>query len=700
MFFMKIEIKDIIYINKIGKWILLLLPLFLFSCTEDSNGTGSVDSDGTAIIRLTVRPNDATQVTRTSSSTESKVSNLYILVFNSSGKVVGTKYSSTTDTTVSITTRQGTNYTIYAVANTGNSAFFQGVGTLTQFKKMLTTVDVNTYPLMCGSLSGQSVSQSSVTIGGLKLTRLFAKVTLNVTAATGITITGYQFCNVATSAYLNRDTVAGITWGNKTAVTASSISGVKCYMYGNPQGTVTHTDQIYKTQSAPSNASYILITAKGYNSSYTSTYKIYLGSDNSSDYNVYRNYSYTYNITLNNLYGGADTRVTISNISATNQTASNCYILNPGGNSIGIPVSRANEDGTTRLSSTTSGWTCGLLWTDNSNVLSSSGAVASIIADVANGRIIVTSGTASGNAVIYVKDSSGNIAWSWHIWVTSYNPNTTNETINGFVWMDRNLGAQATATGVAGNSFDKCGGLFYEWGRKDPFPQCNTSIITSSLDDWTTVSTGGEIPIYGFNMPDYSKDNLNTNLIPNCSYIKRTDASSQPILYVDQLLYSIKYPLLFFSNWTGSKATQVAAYSEVGGMNSWGGEYNQQKSVYDPCPYGWRVPSGKKSSSSFVSPWSSWVNSPAHNVSNYAMGSWNNGTSGYYPAQGVLGWSVHTGTTSYIRTGDGIYVWTASLSQNTSHPYAIHINFGNNMDSGYAGNDASAGFAVRCVKDQ
>ena len=117
---MKIEIKDIIYINKIGKWILLLLPLFLFSCTEDSNGSGSGDSDGTAIIRLTVRPSDATQVTRTSSSTESKVSNLYILVFNSSGKVVGTKYSSTTDTTVSIATRQGTNYTIYAVANTGN----------------------------------------------------------------------------------------------------------------------------------------------------------------------------------------------------------------------------------------------------------------------------------------------------------------------------------------------------------------------------------------------------------------------------------------------------------------------------------------------------------------------------------------------------------------------------------------------------
>jgi hypothetical protein len=459
--------------------------------------------------------------------------------------VVGTKYSSTTDTTVSIATRQGTNYTIYAVANTGNSAFFQGVGTLTQFKKMLTTVDVNTSPLMCGSLSGQSVSQSSVTIGGLKLTRMFAKVTLNVTAATGITITGYQFCNVATSAYLNRDTVAGITWANKTAVTASSISGVTCYMYGNPQGTVTHTDQIYKTQSAPSNASYILITAKGYNSSYTSTYKIYLGSDNSSDYNVYRNYSYTYNITLNNLYGGADTRVTISNISATNQTASNCYILNPGGNSIGIPVSRANEDCTTRLSSTTSGWTCGLLWTDNSNGISSSGAVASIVADVTGGRIIVTSGTVSGNAVVYVKSSSGNIAWSWHIWVTSYDPSTTYITTNGYKWMDRNLGATTNTPGLVTTS-----GFLYQWGRKDPFP--NSASLTSSVEP---TLYGGTVSI--------------STSIPSSTNLEN----------------SIQNPLTLYSSNSGLFDWYTTT-SGNGNNSLWA----SSKTIYDPCPPGWKVP--------------------------------------------------------------------------------------------------------------
>ena len=544
MFFMKIEIKDIIYINKIGKWILLLLPLFLFSCTEDSNGSGGGDSDGTAIIRLTVRPSDATQVTRTSSSTESKVSNLYILVFNSSGKVVGTKYSSTTDTTVSIATRQGTNYTIYAVANTGNSAFFQGVGTLTQFKKMLTTVDVNTYPLMCGSLSGQSVSQSSVTIGGLKLTRLFAKVTLNVTAAAGITITGYQFCNVATSAYLDRDTVAGITWANKTAVTASSISGVTYYMYGNPQGTVTHTDQKNKAQSAPVNASYLLITAQGKSSSQV-TYKIYLGSDNVSDYNVLRNYSYTYNITLNSLYS-VDTRVTLNNV--VTQVTSNCYIMNPVGDVIGIPVSRANEDGTTRLSSTTSGWTCGLVWTDNSNGLSSSGTVASIVADVANGRIIVTSGNAKGNAVVYVKDSSGNIAWSWHIWVTDTPSSYT--TSAGYTFQDRNLGAITTAPSLATTL-----GFTYQWGRKDPFP------------GQASYNTGTEQSIYGGSI----------------SYVPVPSSSNN-------LSYSIQHPnYLMYS--TSSDPSKWNWYSSDGTCNFylWNTSAGK-KALYDPCPPGWRVP--------------------------------------------------------------------------------------------------------------
>jgi len=656
------EMKDRMQINKIGKWILFLLPFFLFSCTDDSNSNGGGNSDETATLRLTVHPSDATQVTRTSLSTESKVSNLHILVFNSSGELVSSKYSDTADTVVNVATRQGTNYTIYAVANTDNSAFFQGIATLTQFKKMLTTLDANTYPLMCGCLTGQSVNQSDVAIEGLKLTRLFAKVTLNVTAATGITITSYQFCNVATSVYLDRDTVAGITWANKTAVAASSISGVTCYMYGNPQGTVTHTDQTYKVQGAPSNASYVLVTAT--QSNVTATYKIYLGSDNASDYNVYRNYSYTYNITLTSLYT-ADTRVTIGS-SATTQTSSNCYILNPGGNSIGILVSRANADGTTRLSSTTTGWTCGLLWTDNSNGLSSSSAIASIVADAANGQVIVTSGRAEGNAVIYVKDSSGNIAWSWHIWVTSYNPNaSTNGTTYTYTatdgtssstntFMDRNLGAKNATQGDVGTF-----GFYYQWGRKDPFP---------GPASWSASNSYNSQPIYNEtgNQLTELADNTGTGVI-------RESVTSA---YSNYLSMSIQHPLTYY---TGTDWYSTSIHADL-----WGGiasGTSTTKTVYDPCPFGWKVPSVNSSLSPLYG-----LSFTLNNNGYY------NASVGYWPS---IDCRDPNSAIIHPSLGSITYNWLASYNSVTTGIFWCEASSNNTLS------DVSRAYGapVRCVKE-
>ncbi len=76
-----------------------------------------------------------------------------------------------------------------------------------------------------------------------------------------------------------------------------------------------------------------------------------------------------------------------------------------------------------------------------------------------------------GNALLAVKDISDNILWSWHIWIpeTAITTVDATGTIGGVV-MDRNLGALVVAvdgeTEVNPLSF----GLFYQWGRKDPFP--------------------------------------------------------------------------------------------------------------------------------------------------------------------------------------------------------------------------------------
>ncbi len=91
--------------------------------------------------------------------------------------------------------------------------------------------------------------------------------------------------------------------------------------------------------------------------------------------------------------------------------------------------------------------------------------------DNLTGYITLNTGSVHGNALVAVRDITGKILWSWHIWVTDYNPNTEGATdiYKGAEFMDRNLGAlnaySATNTEF-GNS-----GLRYQWGRKDPIDE-------------------------------------------------------------------------------------------------------------------------------------------------------------------------------------------------------------------------------------
>ena len=75
-----------------------------------------------------------------------------------------------------------------------------------------------------------------------------------------------------------------------------------------------------------------------------------------------------------------------------------------------------------------------------------------------------------GNALVAAKDASGKILWSWHIWVPATPVTTANfGGIMGVDLMDRNLGAlvatEATDAQIDPTSY----GMMYQWGRKDPF---------------------------------------------------------------------------------------------------------------------------------------------------------------------------------------------------------------------------------------
>lgn len=155
-----------------------------------------------------------------------------------------------------------------------------------------------------------------------------------------------------------------------------------------------------------------------------------------------------------------------------------------------------------------------------------------------------------GNALIAAKDSEGNILWSWHIWVPSTTiTSSTYGDVSKVRMMDRNLGALVIAEGDADNDIavESCG-LFYQWGRKDPFPG------------------PGSLP-GGYDAP-MAKVNGSIGTRGQTSYTVIN-----------------KYPNSFVV--TGSPESDATKdWSSDHSASLWGSVKNEN----DPCPPGWKLP--------------------------------------------------------------------------------------------------------------
>lgn len=131
-----------------------------------------------------------------------------------------------------------------------------------------------------------------------------------------------------------------------------------------------------------------------------------------------------------------------------------------------------------------------------------------------------------GNALIAVKDEIGTILWSWHIWMSDFDPTATaHKYKSGNLVMDRHLGATISTV----NSFeekDRAAGTLYQWGRKDPM----VSITINEIR-------------YGFET------------------VEESLASPMAFVMGDKWAYDFNETL-----WS-----------------------SEQKTMYDPCPPGWMV---------------------------------------------------------------------------------------------------------------
>lgn len=181
------------------------------------------------------------------------------------------------------------------------------------------------------------------------------------------------------------------------------------------------------------------------------TYRFYVGGNLTDDYNVYQNYDYEIKAEITGV-NTFDKRVTSKNFSYSENA--NSFLVAPEEGKVlsfspynvpGVDVEGTGivykdqliEDRYSKIADVK------LIWQTSNNL---------ITVPHGQGMVTVTSNTAgiSGNALIGAYDESGNILWSWHIWVTPYagiiNDNETSpmigtrHTYNNQEWMDRNLG--------------------------------------------------------------------------------------------------------------------------------------------------------------------------------------------------------------------------------------------------------------------
>ena len=320
--------------------IISAISLTVLSCASESDLNKGLQGDVALKINMQV-PLQTSVSTRTTtlSGNESTVNDITILIFNSDKdkQLIGYGYSANPTSTgtntyqMTVNTREATGCTVYAVANAGASAF-ASVNTLNEFKQQSVTLssasdlDSQSSVVMQGILTtSQDITSSTQTLETtIPLYRLCTKMNFNIIPSSDIKITGYQLHEVPASSYIaDRSTEATPVYNPSSsykdfdAVTENSPTAGNevtdtYYIYENLAGKVTasNTAKARNSTNAPATASYLDVYATGTN--WKSTYRIYLGGTGTTDYtnyNIPRNYNYTYmiNITGSGIY---DVRVT------------------------------------------------------------------------------------------------------------------------------------------------------------------------------------------------------------------------------------------------------------------------------------------------------------------------------------------------------------------------------------------------------
>lgn len=205
----------------------------------------------------------------------------------------------------------------------------------------------------------------------------------------------------------------------------------------------------------------------------------------------------------------------------------------------------------------------------------------------------------NGNVMIAAFDQAGSIIWSWNIWaVENYDAELKARNVGRFVVMDRNLGAFAGVEASRESNPIKAAysiGHYYQWGRKDPLPAAS-AFSANQTPKWG-------LPTYT-DIPEYQKDGgliFTENRVDNVYCMGGGDFTLEQA--VDA---AVKHPHKSMANGQSDNndpyhwATPPLASGEktrttperTHWRTLWGSidGYNSVKTIFDPCPPGWKVP--------------------------------------------------------------------------------------------------------------
>ncbi len=245
--------------------------------------------------------------------------------------------------------------------------------------------------------------------------------------------------------------------------------------------------------------------------------------------------------------------------------------------------------------------------------------------EYSNGYIYFTTDGTEQNALIAAKevtvDNFGNesafILWSWHLWITNYDPENELNQYNVLgsdnteglpgtwampaTWMSRNLGAMHE--GNTGNYDDvqKSLGLLYQWGRKDPFPGGIVTDWGTADDEYNWAGTGVSNDIVYYY--DYTGAEESTQTSSE-QFIRTRDVEFESVK--DNVQVSIENPSVYIKNtnypyrWISTEScNETHNVAPDDPRDGWGYLWGNcsddassvgEKSIYDPCPAGWQIP--------------------------------------------------------------------------------------------------------------